>query len=930
MNSKLRVLIVEDRATDAELIVRELRRSGYQPEWKRVETEPDYLAQLDQGWEIILADYSLPQFGGPRALELLQEHGLDIPLILVSGTVGEDKAVASMKAGASDHVMKDKLARLGAAVERELREAAGRHERKGADAELRRLRKAIAASGEAVFLTDRKGIFTFVNPGFTALYGHAAAEVVGKFTPRLLKGGAMEPEFYDRFWATLLSGQEVRAELRNKRKDGTLVDVATSANPILDGDGHILGFLGIQRDITERKRNEALLAGQKRVLEMIGRGEALRETLTALLQVVEAQSADMPCSICLLDADGTHLRHGAAPSLPADYTRALDGFANGGSAGSYGAAAFRGEAVFVEDIASGPLWVEHRELALRHGLRACWSTPIFDVERRVLGSFAMYSRRPALPSAQHLRLIEMATQTAAIAISRLEAEAALRKSEARYRTLFDRNLAGVYRATPAGRILECNDAFARIFGYGSRDDLLGTSPVALYPTPAAREAFVEVLETERIVLNHEFEGRGRDGQTVWLLENAHLVAEPGAGEVIEGTLVDVTAHKTLEAQLQQAHKLEAIGQLAGGVAHDFNNILGVILGYGTLALRDLGSEHPVHSRIDQMLKAAERAARLTRQLLAFSRKQVMQPKLLDINRIVAETHKMLSRLIGEHIAIVVRPAPGLGTVNADPGQIEQIILNLALNARDAMPKGGSLTLETANVDLDEDYCAAHRPATPGRYVMLAISDTGVGMDAETQDRIFEPFFTTKPEGEGTGLGLATVYGIVKQSGGYIWVYSEPGRGTTFKVYLARVDEPADNALAAGPPAERSRGNETILLVEDTAPLREVTREMLEESGYTVLLASDGEQALARASEREGPIHLLLTDVVMPKLGGGDLAERLSALRPAMRVLYMSGHTSAAISHHGVFHEGVRLLEKPFNSDELARALRETLDRPTTT
>jgi len=353
----------------------------------------------------------------------------------------------------------------------------------------------------------------------------------------------------------------------------------------------------------------------------------------------------------------------------------------------------------------------------------------------------------------------------------------------------------------------------------------------------------------------------------------------------------------------------------------------VIMGYGEIAQRQLGPDHPVRSRVDQMLKAAERAAGLTRQLLAFSRKQIMQPRLLDLNATIADTHKMLGRLIGEDIDVVVHAAPGLGTVKADPGQIEQILLNLAVNARDAMPKGGSLTFETANVDLDRGYAAAHPTAEPGRYVMLAISDTGMGMDAETQQRIFEPFFTTKPEGQGTGLGLATVYGIVKQSGGHIWVYSEPGRGTTFKVYLPRVDEPTRTARPGGTPAEAPGGLETILLVEDTQTLREVIRETLEESGYTVLLASNGEEALALARQREGPIDLLLTDVVMPKLGGGDLARLLLALRPGIRVLYMSGYTNGAISQHSVLGEGVMLLEKPFTGDKLARAVREALDGP---
>jgi signal transduction histidine kinase len=427
---------------------------------------------------------------------------------------------------------------------------------------------------------------------------------------------------------------------------------------------------------------------------------------------------------------------------------------------------------------------------------------------------------------------------------------------------------------------------------------------------------VELIRTrdELRVLNEQLETRVAE-------RTAALTAEIAEREQANAR------ERLLEAELRQAQKIEAIGRLAGGVAHDFNNILGVITGYGELAQRQLAPEHPARARVDQMMTAAGRAASLTRQLLVFSRREVTQPKLLDLNNIVADTQKMLGRLIGEDVELVIRAAAGLGTVKADPGQLEQIIMNLAVNARDAMPKGGSLTLETANAELDEDYAAAHPPTTPGGYVMLAISDTGVGMDQETQLRIFEPFFTTKPEGEGTGLGLATVYGIVTQGGGHISVYSEPGRGTTFKVYLPRVAELAEAGPAEAVPAERPRGSETLLLVEDTATLQEVIRETLEESGYTVLLASNGDAAMTVARERKGPIHLLLTDVVMPKLGGADLARLLSALRPEIRVLFMSGYTKGAISRHGLLGEEVLLLEKPFTGDKLARAVREALDRP---
>ena len=388
---------------------------------------------------------------------------------------------------------------------------------------------------------------------------------------------------------------------------------------------------------------------------------------------------------------------------------------------------------------------------------------------------------------------------------------------------------------------------------------------------------------------------------------------------------DITERRRLETMVQQSQKMEAVGRLAGGVAHDFNNILGVITGYGELMRRQIEAEHPARPRLEQVLKAAERAAGLTRQLLAFSRRQVIQPRILDLSALVTDLDKMLHRVIGEDVELELRRVPDLGAVKADSTQLEQVVLNLVVNARDAMPKGGHLTIETANVDFDEAYAAAHPPATAGRFVMLSVSDSGIGMDAETQRRIFEPFFTTKAPGEGTGLGLATVYGVVKQNGGFIWVYSEPGRGTSFKVYLPRVDERPDALGAERGPAPVPGGRETILLVEDTEGLREVIGEVLAEGGYTLIQASHGEEALAVARRHEGPIHLLLTDLVMPKLGGADLAGELASLRPEMRVLYMSGYTEGAISRQGVLREGSVLLEKPFTNDRLATAVREALD-----
>jgi len=482
------------------------------------------------------------------------------------------------------------------------------------------------------------------------------------------------------------------------------------------------------------------------------------------------------------------------------------------------------------------------------------------------------------------------------------------------------------RLYAGARIAECNDAMARMYGYDEASQLVGTKLADLHNVtdPTNRDQIRAFLRAGYRVSDSETREHDREGRSRVFLNNVVGFIEDGHLVRVWGTQRDVTEQRHLEEQFRQAQKMEAVGQLAGGIAHDFNNLLTAILGNTQLLLRDLPPGDAKRGDVEEIRKASERAASLTRQLLAYSRRQMLQPEVLDLNVVVAEMDKMLRRLIGEHIALEAGLTPDLGRVRADPNQIEQVIVNLAVNARDAMPDGGKLTIETANVDLDEAFAQAHLGSVPGSYAMLAVTDTGTGMDAAVRAHLFEPFFTTKEVGKGTGLGLATVYGIVKQSGGYISVYSEPGRGTSFKIYLPRIATPADEPAGPqkGGPAP---GSETVLVVEDEPAVLTLSRRALEAQGYVVLAASDPLAALRVVERHGGTIHLLLTDVVMPGLSGRELADRLTAQRPGIRVLYMSGYPGDAVVQHGTLPSGSAFLQKPFSPDGLARKVRDVLD-----
>lgn len=850
--------------------------------------------------------------------------------------------------------------------------------------------------------------------------------------------------------------------------------------------------------------------GQIRVLERVATGAPMAQILRSIVEMVEGLAPGMLCSLELLDREKGTLHYGAAPSLPQSYNDAVEGAQIGPGAGSCGTAAFTGQRVIVEDIATHPYWSRYRDVALSHGLRACWSTPITTADRQVLGTFAMYYREPRSPTAREFEWVDRAIHLAAIAITRAETERSLRESEARAQRLvvelgervdelaflyaLGERLSGTTRreqvlelALPliaeylgAARcayaevtehdgwvvisdhadgcrslqgpqplsllmpgkkgpsepirgplvvgdvqaeltgeeahqqealgvkalvccpvvsgqqllalllvhanerrtwkenhvrvvqaaaercwtvieqrsaeakleqnatLLRIAERAARLGGWsvelpefrviwsdevcaihevpsGTRPDL--EAAMAFYPDED-RQRLREVLEAcanDGSAFDIELEFVTSSGARTWVRNVGHAERDADGHIVrIQGALQDVGERRTLEDQLRQSQKLEAVGRLAGGVAHDFNNLLSVILSYSSIAAGNLHPDSEARRELEEITKAGQRASALTRQLLAFSRHQVLRPQAVNLNEVLVEIEGMLRRVVGEDVNIRLKTRSGVGQVFADQGQLEQVILNLVINARDAMPSGGDLTLETSSVVLDENYARARPGVEPGPYVVLTVSDTGSGMDAATRAKIFEPFFTTKSGEKGSGLGLATVWGIVTQSNGYVTVDSAPNEGSSFMVYLPHVDCEADARAPARAPRKLS-GSETVLLVEDDQQVRHVMRTILRNHGYEVLEAEDGPNAVKIAGQHGSTIDLLLSDVVMPRMRGTKLAEQLLEQHDKLKLLFVSGYAPESVRQNGILKSGAAFLHKPFTPEALLRTVREVLD-----
>jgi PAS domain S-box-containing protein len=693
----------------------------------------------------------------------------------------------------------------------------------------------------------------------------------------------------------------------------------------------------LEKEVAERQRIEAIIktrAHQQAAVAELSQRALVGTDLSILMDeaitlVVQTLGIEY-CLVLELQMDGATLLSRAATGWQKKYLQHTIVEVTLDSLAGYSLLSSR-EPLVVEDWRTE---TRFKQSPLLHAHKVVSSASVVIHGReQPFGILGAHTSRQQTFTEDDLHFLQTVANILAATFERQRVEEKLADERHILRTLIDNLPDFIYLKDTESRFITGNIAIARLTGATTPEELIGRTDFDFFPQELAVEYYTDeqtVIQSGRPLLNQEETFIDPAGRWGWFsTTKAPLRDKQGKIVGIVGIGRDITEQKRLQEQLLQAQKMEAIGQLAGGVAHDFNNILVVITGYSELLLqRHLDDPDTRRLYVEEIKKAGERATALTRQLLAFSRKQMLQPEILNLNEVVLNMENMLRRLIGEHIELMTSLAPELSQVKADPGQLEQVMMNLAVNARDAMPQGGKLTIETDNVELDETYTHQYLELMSGPYVMLAVSDTGVGMDAETQSHLFEPFFTTKEAGEGTGLGLATSYGIIKQSGGHIAVYSEPGKGTTFKVYLPRLDEPIKPL--ASPPAsidEPHQHVETILVVEDEVEVCEVIDTILTQRGFTVLRASDGNKALRLGEQFAGPIHLLLTDVVMPGgMNGRELAERLVSLYPSLKVLYMSGYTDNAIVHHGVLDPDTAFLQKPFAPDNLIRKVLELLNR----
>ncbi|MFZ5433292.1 MAG: response regulator [Calditrichota bacterium] len=936
---RLHILLVEDNPLDVRLLREALKGlNGQQPKLTHVPTLAESLESLKAiRFDVVLLDLSLPDSDGFDTLVQLRMSTEETPIVVLTGHDDEEFAARSLQLGAQDYLVKGRTD--GQLILRSIRYAVERSRTyqilKQSMEQYRLLAENIT---DVIWTMDFEFRRIYTSPSVYRLRGYTPEEAANQpledtLTPESYR--YVTTALHDVITAEKAGAMDVKkihtVDLELKCKDGSTVWTEVRISILHDSDNKPIGFLGVTRDISERKRAEdALKTTSSQLKNLFDNLDYVFMSLDIQrMQVLQVSPAcekvyGLPRQVFLNQ-----------PDLPLDVIHPDD--KPGILAAIKGA--YDGKTISLEHRIIRPdgevRWVE---ASIKPALDAQSNLVRIDVvvsditqrkqvEKmqsvlvRILDSTTMTDKLEDFLVSLRLYLGDL-IDTTNFYVALYDAERDMYSFpifEDQYdsfglnRIRLPNTLIDYVRRTGNAQLVD-EEMFLKMESQGLVERLGTMARIWLGVPLKTVHGVIGVMAVQSY--NDRTHFTWRDLQLLSLI-SGHVAMAIERKRALDALLES-------EEQLRQAQKMEAVGRLAGGVAHDFNNLLTAILGHSELALYKLHDGDPLRDSVEQIMKAAERAASLTRQLLAFSRKQVLQPRLLDLNSTVTDMEKMLRRLIGEDIVLVTKLDSQLGVIKADPGQIEQVIMNLAVNARDAMPQGGRLCIETAEVELDESYSWSHTAVAPGRYVMLAVSDNGVGMDAETRSHIFEPFFTTKEIGKGTGLGLSTVYGIVNQSGGHIWVYSEPGQGTTFKIYLPRATGEAVKLERPITPLSQN-GHETILLVEDEEGVRELVRRILEQKGYHIIATSDARNALRIAQDYDGYIHLLITDVIMPHISGDILAHDLAALRPEIRILFMSGYTDDSMNNRNLDRNGAAFLPKPFSADHLARKVRELLD-----
>ncbi len=1008
----LRVLMVEDGTAEASLL-RELRLAGFVPEAVRAETEAEFRAGLAAAPDVVLCDHELPRFGALRALALLREAGSAVPLLVVSGPVGEEAAVDAVKQGAADFVRKDRLGRLGPAV----REAISWRKRQEQESRLQQALRDREAQHRAQAESIPQIVWTATPDGSIDYVNQRGLDYSGSTLEALAGPGWLEKIHPDdrahtmaQWGEVLRSGEPHDMEFRLLRSDGEYRWHITRQAPVRDAGGAVLRWFGTCTDVHGQKRDEAALRDSEE------RFRRMADASPVFIWIAGVDRRFAWINRSWLEFTGRSLEDAVERGWdgsvhPGDRAAALGAFRlafevraryrveyrlrrNDGEyrwvidtgVPTFGAAdEFTGYVGSAQDITERRQAEEELRRAneLLSAVTDNATDAIFVKDRR--GRYLLFNPAAARfvqrPASQVLGRDDAAlfdADSARAVMERDQAVMAAGRSDTAEETLTAAGVTRVYQATkapyrnaagkvvgiigisrdvtdrkraeealllrdraiqsisegilitdpnlPDNPVVYVNRGFERLTGY-SAGDVLGRNCRFLQgpDTDPVEIARMRDAVRSRSSCSLELRNYRKDGTPFWnALRFDPIFDSTGRATHFVGVQSDVTERRALEQQYQQSQKMEAFGQLAGGVAHYFNNLLTVINGFGEILMAEIPADDARRGPVTEIVKAGERAAALTAQLLAFSRRTIVEPRILDLNQIVDNLGEMLRRLIGADVVFATLLSPRLGRVKLDAGQVEQVVMNLAVNARDAMPRGGRLTIETRDVELSPEEAAQRPGSSPGRHVLLVVSDTGDGMDDAVISRIFEPFFTTKPAGKGTGLGLATVYGIVKAAGGHLRVHSEVGRGSVFEVLLpVALDAPVVHAAPSSPAAPR--GAETLLLVEDEAAIRKLARIALAGQGYHVLEADGGAAALAAARSHPGAIDLLVTDVVMPGMGGRELADAFRAVRPETPVLYMSGHTDDELVRRGVTNATDAFLQKPYTLLALARKVRDVLD-----